>query len=606
MKTNPIYLLKPYEKSMTAKVVEVFKDANETRLILDQTVFYPMGGGQPTDQGNLKLGNGNQVEVYQVMIKDGEIWHYIKSSDEIKVGDSVEGDLNWDRRYKNMKLHSGGHIIDFAMYILGYSPDKLKPQKGDHGKKPFIVYEGTVDKDISEELQNKVNELIEKNIKFSWEFESLEELTKEAIYLQPNLPTNKPMRVLRLEGVGAVADGGTIVENTSEVGKVLISNIEILNGTTTIHYIVEESNPNTLKPLHSKTETTKLLNSQTTKQVDLSRFGIDINKVKETVLNSDNKEELTELWREYLGKDGHIKNAFNKLNELTADERKDFGQSVNMVRNEIDELINKAKAEIEQQKDSSYLNKSQGQLSYQKAKVGHLHPITETTNGLNAIFKSLGYSIMDGPEIETDEYCFQRLNVPSDHPARDLQDSIFVQEPNILMRTQTSSIEAHLLEDFEPPYKVVMPGRVYRNEKVNKSNHFTFHQYQLVVVQEKVSLAELISTIEYLFKQYLGPDTVTRFRNKYYPEVEPGVGPDIQCTFCHGAGCATCKHRGWLEMGGAGIIHPKVLQMAGIDSTKWQGYAFGLGLDRWAMVKHGIEDIRTLLGGNLAYKPNVR
>ncbi|CAG1771160.1 partial Phenylalanine--tRNA ligase alpha subunit, partial [uncultured bacterium] len=140
---------------------------------------------------------------------------------------------------------------------------------------------------------------------------------------------------------------------------------------------------------------------------------------------------------------------------------------------------------------------------------------------------------------------------------------------------------------------------------VTRTNHFVFHQYQLVCIQEKVSMADLLATIEYLFKSYLGDDVVIRFRNKYYPEVEPGVGPDMQCFNCHGAGCAVCKNRGWIEMGGAGIRHPNMLKMAGIDPEKWQGFAFGLGLDRWAMAKHKITDIRTLLGGNLAYKPNV-
>ena len=148
------------------------------------------------------------------------------------------------------------------------------------------------------------------------------------------------------------------------------------------------------------------------------------------------------------------------------------------------------------------------------------------------------------------------------------------------------------------------PGRVYRNEKVNRSNHFTFHQYQLSCVQEKVSMADLLATIKHLFKTYLGEDTVIRFRNKYYPEVEPGVGPDMLCFNCKGDGCQICKNRGWIEMGGAGILHPKVIAMAGLDPNQWQGYAFGLGLDRWAMAKHKITDIRTLLGGDLAYKPN--
>jgi phenylalanyl-tRNA synthetase alpha chain len=214
----------------------------------------------------------------------------------------------------------------------------------------------------------------------------------------------------------------------------------------------------------------------------------------------------------------------------------------------------------------------------------------------------MGYSIMDGPEIEQDEFCFQRLNVPSDHPARDMQDTIYIKEPEFLLRTQTSSIESRTLANCKPPFKIVSPGRVYRNESVNKSNHFVFHHYQGVVVAEKTNLKDLFGTFDVLFKKMYGENVITRYRNKYYPEVEPGVGPDMQCFNCHGKGCALCKGVGWIEMGGAGIIHPNVMKMAGIDNKKWTGFAFGLGLDRWVMAKYKITDIRTLLGGNLGYK----
>lgn len=329
-----------------------------------------------------------------------------------------------------------------------------------------------------------------------------------------------------------------------------------------------------------------------------------IDEVTNEVTNKT-EEELTELWRKYLGKKGIIKNLMSKITEVPKEERGSYGQKVNTLRSSIDLLINKAKQELKNISDNQYLRAEQTKLTHNKQKIGHLHPLTETINELNTILGRLGYSVYDGPEIETDEYLFQRCNVPMDHPARDLQDSIYIQEPNILLRTQTSSIEAHALEDLEPPFKIVMPGRVYRNEKVNKSNHFMFHQYQLVCVQKQVSLADLIATIEYLFKSFLGDDVVTRYRNKYYPEVEPGVGPDMLCFNCHGDGCVICKKRGWLEMAGAGIIHPNVMKAAGLDTKQWQGFAFGLGLDRWAMAKYKITDIRTLLGGNLAYRPYV-
>lgn len=596
MKTEQLYLLNPYLKETKAKILEVIPEADAAKIILDKTVFYPMGGGQPTDQGVFTLDDGSTLDVYQVLIKDGEICHYVKAGKTDLVGKEVTVSINWDRRFKHMQIHSAGHVIDFAVFVLGLSPNTLSPQKGDHGKKPFITYKGIVPSDVKEKIQDKVNEIVNKNMQFSWKMVSLDELKQTAIYLQPNLPENKPLRMLTLEGIGSVADGGTIVKSTSEVGNIIISDVVSVNDETTISYLVQEAGSQTQES--SKKETSNI-------EITNDSLKTLIAEAKEKLNLLKTEEELTNLWRSYLGKDGILKDALSKISQIDPAERKTYGAEVNQVKEIIDSEINAAKKALLDSKDELYLLQNQKQLDLIKPKIGHVHPLTQTINELNEIFNRLGYSIMDGPEIETDEYCFQRLNLPLDHPARDLQDSIFIEEPNILLRTQTSSIEARVLETFEPPYKVVMPGRVYRNEKVNRSNHFTFHQYQLVVVKEKVSLAELISTIEHLFKTYLGEDVVTRYRNKYYPEVEPGVGPDMQCFNCHGVGCPLCKGRGWLEMGGAGIIHPKVLQMAGIDSNKWQGYAFGLGLDRWAMAKHNIKDIRTLLGGNLSYKPDV-
>ncbi len=236
MKTTQLYLSDSYKKEMDAEVLEIIPEqGNRYRVLLSQTVFYPMGGGQSTDQGTLSSDAWNGA-VYQVMMKDGEIWHYIESSEIPSIGRKVHGMINWDRRFLNMRLHSGGHIVDFAMFILGYSPKTLSPMKGDHGKKPYIVYSGVLGKDISKELEDTSNELIAKNLTLSTAIVPLEELEKDAIYLQPNLPTDKPLRKLTLEGVGSVADGGTQVATTSEVGHISIVSIIEKDGTTTVSY----------------------------------------------------------------------------------------------------------------------------------------------------------------------------------------------------------------------------------------------------------------------------------------------------------------------------------------------------------------------------------
>lgn len=608
MKTEAIYLLKPYEKSVKARIIEYLPDGeNKFNVILDQTVFYPMGGGQPTDQGTLSFSNGNIAKVYQVQVKNGEIWHSIEGIDSCNVGDEVEAVIDWDRRYKNMKVHSGGHIVDSALVKLGYVPKRLEPQKGDHGKKPFISYK-VIDENLksfnTEELakliEREANFLIEQDLKISWDFTTLDELKVNAVYLQPNLPENKPLRRLNIDTVGSFADGGTIVERASEIGRVKIEKVIIDGEILEVHYSIVES--------EEKSEKKKAIVEVTAEMINDMREFLPYEKAltdaENYIRDAINEEELTKIWRGFLGKEGNITKLFKEIKNIPNEKKKNYGILLNDLQDKVSRMVERAKESLKNATAVDYYDKPVAELEVKFPKVGHLHPLTQTTNDLNAIFRSLGFSIMDGPEIETDEYCFQRLNLPLDHPARDLQDSIYIEEPNILLRTQTSSIEARVIQDFKPPYKVVMPGRVYRNEKVNKSNHFTFHQYQLTVVKEKVSMAELFAIINYMFKTFLGEDTEVRFRCKYYPEVEPGVGPDMKCFNCHGDGCPVCKGRGWLEMGGAGIIHPNVLKMGGLDPSKWQGYAFGMGLDRWAMAKHKITDIRTLLGGNLAYKPN--
>lgn len=319
-------------------------------------------------------------------------------------------------------------------------------------------------------------------------------------------------------------------------------------------------------------------------------------KIKQVKTAIDLEKQRVEL----LGRKGIINQMLAKLKKEAPEKRKVLGQKINQLKKKFEILISNQAKEI----DPEEKEVQEAKEIYSLPKLGHFHPITITENAINELFQSMGFSIYSGPEIETDEYCFERLNVPKNHPARDLQDTIYIKSPEILLTSQTSSIEAHLLENEKPPFRAAFPGRVYRNEKVTKTNHFIFHQYQGVAVDKNISLKDLIGTFSRLFQYMYGKKVAVRYRCKYYPEVEPGLGLDLQCFGCQGKGCPLCKGAGWIEMGGAGIIHPYVMERAGIDHQKWRGFAFGLGLDRWVMAKYGIKDIRTLLGGNLAYQPN--
>ncbi|MEK7527820.1 MAG: phenylalanine--tRNA ligase subunit alpha [Patescibacteria group bacterium] len=334
---------------------------------------------------------------------------------------------------------------------------------------------------------------------------------------------------------------------------------------------------------------------------------MNLDRIKKQIANITTAAELEKIRVELLGRNGLLNKLFSEIK--TAPNPKQYGATLNQQKKEIEELISVKQKTLSPEIRNLKPARPAGGLEIENSqfslpKLGHLHPITITERQVNEIFRKLGFSLYDGPEIETDEFCFQRMNVPQNHPSREMQDSIYIHEPEYLLRTQTSSIEARLLAQEKPPFKAAFPGRTYRNEKVTKSNHFIFHQYQGVAIDKNITLKDSIGTFNTLFKELYGNDVHARYRCKYYPEVEPGMGFDLECFNCHGVGCSICKGAGWIEMGGAGIIHPQVLTMAGIDPKIWRGFAFALGLDRWVMAKFNITDIRTLLGGNLAYKPN--
>jgi phenylalanyl-tRNA synthetase alpha chain len=325
-------------------------------------------------------------------------------------------------------------------------------------------------------------------------------------------------------------------------------------------------------------------------------------KYSQQISRLDNAADLEKIRIELFGRHGLFNQLFAKIKDVSSDQKKQYGTNLNQTKSELETLLNQKNINSQQ---TSTNNKISSPL-FSLPKIGHLHPITQTERQLNTLFRSLGFSVYTSPEIVTDEYNFTRLNVPADHPARDMQDSIYIKEPEYLLRTQTSTIEAYLLQAQSQylPLRAAFPGAVFRNEKVNRSNHFVFHQYQAVVVDKNITMKDLVGTMELMFRTLYGPTAVVRYRCKYYPEVEPGVGPDMQCFSCHGKGCPLCKYAGWIEMGGSGMIHPHVLKKAGIDPKVWSGFAFGMGLDRWTMAQNKISDIRTLMGGNLAYKPH--
>lgn len=232
---------------------------------------------------------------------------------------------------------------------------------------------------------------------------------------------------------------------------------------------------------------------------------------------------------------------------------------------------------------------------------GHLHPLSHIIEQTNDIFKELGFSVATGPEIETEHYNFDALNIPAHHPARDMWDTFWLKPENSkrLLRTHTSPVQVRYTENHKPPIRIIVPGKVFRHEATDATHEAQFYQLEGLMIEENVSLANLKYVLEYYFEKLFGSKTSIRFRPSFFPFVEPGVEIDMSCFKCEGKGCSTCKTTGWIEIMGAGMVHPKVLSAMGIDGRKYSGFAFGGGIDRFALLKYGIEDVRTLYHGDL-------
>ena len=332
--------------------------------------------------------------------------------------------------------------------------------------------------------------------------------------------------------------------------------------------------------------------------IDLSK---DLKQSLERIKSVKNLDELNEVNLLLVtGKSSLISKLSKQVKDVSPAQKRTFGRQLN-------DFIEKVKNSLEQRKTELLeVHDNNGKFfdvtfPVKKASIGHLSPDTQVIRMMNDFFTYHGYSVAEGPEIETDDYNFERTNLPKDHPARDLQDTIYIENPEILLRTHTSSVETRILNNYKPPLRFVVPGISFRNEIINQSNHAIFQQYQGVVVDKGISMANLKGTLTLFARHMFGEDIKTRFRTKYYPEVEPGAGMDVLCTFCQGSGCRVCKGRGWLEILGSGMIHRELLKKCGIDFNEWSGFAFGMGLDRIIMAKFGISDIRDLHGGNLVF-----
>ncbi len=323
---------------------------------------------------------------------------------------------------------------------------------------------------------------------------------------------------------------------------------------------------------------------------------------RERIRDAAAAEDLERVRVEVLGRKGALAEISKTLGKLAPGERAGVGRQLNAVKQALEEALEARQAQFQQAATQARLAAEwiDFTLPAPPPERGHLHPISRIQAEIEDVFTSLGFTVLDGPEVETEYHNFDALNIPPDHPARDMQDTFWLADGNLL-RTHTSPVQVRGMEKLGPPLRMIAPGRVFRNEEVDASHEHTFYQLEGMMIDREVSVAHLVYFMKTLLGEVFRREVTVRLRPGYFPFVEPGFELDIQCLICGGQGCPVCKQGGWVELLPCGLVHPNVLRMSGIDPEEWNGFAFGLGLTRLVMMRYAIDDIRYLQGGDLRF-----
>ena len=311
------------------------------------------------------------------------------------------------------------------------------------------------------------------------------------------------------------------------------------------------------------------------------------------------KEDIEKFRLKFLGKKGKLKQLFDSFKKIPDENKKDFGRAINTLKKCVQEKIDNFKSEIESSSEKKLVDLTR---PVDLSNLGSRHPISIVKNQILTIFKQIGFTISEGPEVEDDWHNFSALNLPKEHPARDMQDTFFIQKnPDTLLRTHTSSVQVRHMENNSPPIRTISPGRVYRNEAVSARAHCIFHQVEGLYVDKGVSFADLKQALLYFAKEMFGENAQIRLRPSYFPFTEPSAEVDVSCNICNKKGCAVCKNTGYLEILGCGMVDPNVLDNCGINSKKYSGFAFGMGIERIAMLKYGVKDLRLFFENDIRF-----
>lgn len=332
-----------------------------------------------------------------------------------------------------------------------------------------------------------------------------------------------------------------------------------------------------------------------------------LNSAKLSIEKAATKNELYNVNSTILGKNGSLSEILHNLKNLAVEERKKVGQVVNDCRQKIDGFIREKIAFFDKKELDSKLSNEKVDVTIpvKPLNVGNVHPITAVQNDLIDFFVKKGFTVKSGVDVETDYYCFEALNIPKDHPARDAQDSFYI-DPETVLRVHTSASQIKTMEAEKPPIKMVSTGMVYRVDEIDATHSPIFHQFEILVVDENVTMCDLKGMLEEIAKFLLGSNTEIRLRPSFFPFTEPSAEVDVTCPSCKGKGCSMCKQSGFIEVLGCGMVHPNVLKNCGIDSEKYSGYAIGLGIDRLVMLRYGINNIRDLYENNMSFLKQIK
>lgn len=329
----------------------------------------------------------------------------------------------------------------------------------------------------------------------------------------------------------------------------------------------------------------------------------------EEISHAKDLTHLQEIEVKYLGRKGELTMILKSLKDLTPEEKRTFGQLSNQVKIDVENQLLQKRNDLEKKELEQKLSQEFFDITApgDTRETGHIHPLSKVQQEVENIFSDMGFTVMDGPEVESEYYNFEGLNIPADHPARDMQDTFFLDDHShekhgrLVLRTHTSPVQVRTMEKYGAPLRIIVPGRVFRYEATDASHDSTFYQVEGLVIDEHISLADLKGVMAEFLTRLFQKEVKVRFRPGYFPFVEPGLELDFSCLICNEKGCSVCKQTGWLEFMGAGMVHPNVLKAGGIDPKKYQGWAFGFGLTRLVMMRYGIDDIRLLQSGDLKF-----